>query len=66
MPKVVSMINWKGGVGKTTLTLHIAAGLADRHKRVLLVDLDAQCNLSFLESVCYRRGSTPGTGGESG
>jgi chromosome partitioning protein len=49
MPLVVSMINWKGGVGKTTLTLHLAAGLAGRHnKRVLLVDLDAQCNLSFL------------------
>lgn len=49
MTKVVSMINWKGGVGKTTLTLHLAAGLANRHrKRVLLVDLDAQCNLSFL------------------
>ena len=49
MPKVVSMINWKGGVGKTSLTLHLAAGLASRHsKRVLLIDLDAQCNLSFL------------------
>lgn len=49
MSKVVSMINWKGGVGKTTMTLHLAAGLANRHgKRVLLVDLDAQCNLSFL------------------
>lgn len=43
------MINWKGGVGKTSLTLHLAAGLAARHKkRVLLIDLDAQCNLSFL------------------
>jgi len=43
------MINWKGGVGKTSLTLHLAAGLASRHsKRVLLIDLDAQCNLSFL------------------
>lgn len=49
MTKVVSMINWKGGVGKTTLTLHLAAGLAGFHaKRVLLIDLDAQCNLSFL------------------
>ncbi|AAY36603.1 ParA family protein [Pseudomonas syringae] len=49
MPKVISMINWKGGVGKTTLTLHLAAGLASRHhKRVLLIDLDPQCNLSFL------------------
>lgn len=49
MPRVVSMINWKGGVGKTTMTLHLAAGIATRHtKRVLLIDLDAQCNLSFL------------------
>lgn len=49
MPIVISMINWKGGVGKTSLTLHLAAGLANRHrKRVLLIDLDAQCNLSFL------------------
>lgn len=49
MPIVISMINWKGGVGKTSLTLHLAAGLASRHsKRVLLIDLDAQCNLSFL------------------
>lgn len=49
MTIVVSMINWKGGVGKTSLTLNLAAGLASRHsKRVLLIDLDAQCNLSFL------------------
>ena len=49
MATAVSLINWKGGVGKTTLTLHLAAGLALRHsKRVLLVDLDPQCNLSFL------------------
>lgn len=49
MATVVSLINWKGGVGKTTLTLHLAAGLAGRHsKKVLLVDLDPQCNLSFL------------------
>jgi len=49
MAKVVSMINWKGGVGKTTMTIHIAAGLASFHsKSVLLIDLDAQCNLSFL------------------
>jgi chromosome partitioning protein len=49
MAQVISMINWKGGVGKTTLTLHLAAGLALKHsKRILLVDLDPQCNLSFL------------------
>ncbi len=49
MAHVVSLINWKGGVGKTTLTLHLAAGLAEKHhKKVLLIDLDPQCNLSFL------------------
>lgn len=49
MAQVVSLINWKGGVGKTTLTLHLAAGLAEFHnKKVLLIDLDPQCNLSFL------------------
>ncbi len=49
MATAVSVINWKGGVGKTTMTLHLAAGLASQHsKRVLLVDLDPQCNLSFL------------------
>ncbi|WP_312942708.1 AAA family ATPase [Oscillibacter sp.] len=48
MAITISMINWKGGVGKTTLTLHVAAGLALRNKKVLVVDLDPQCNLSFL------------------
>lgn len=48
MGKTISMINWKGGVGKTTLTLHIAAGLIELNKKVLVVDLDPQCNLSFL------------------
>lgn len=49
MAKVISLINWKGGVGKTTMTLHLAAGLASKYNvRVLLIDLDAQCNLSFL------------------
>lgn len=49
MPVVVSMISWKSGVGKTTLTLQLASGLAMRHdKRVLLIDIDAQCKLSVL------------------
>ena len=45
--KVVSVINYKGGVGKTTLTANIAAELASRGKRVLLLDADPQCSLTF-------------------
>src|SRR5205814_5729609 len=47
MPPVVSIINYKGGVGKTTLTANIGAELARRGRRVLLVDLDPQASLSF-------------------
>lgn len=45
--KVVSVINYKGGVGKTTLTANLGAELAWRGKKVLLVDLDAQASLTF-------------------
>lgn len=44
---VVSVINYKGGVGKTTLTANIGAELAARGRRVLLVDLDPQASLTF-------------------
>lgn len=44
---VISVINYKGGVGKTTTTANIAAELASRGKRVLLVDVDAQASLTF-------------------
>lgn len=44
--KVVSVINHKGGVGRTTLTANFGAGLAVRGKRVLLVDLDSQASLT--------------------
>ncbi|WHA41922.1 ParA family protein [Agrobacterium larrymoorei] len=45
--KVVSVINYKGGVGKTSLTANLGAELAWRGKKVLLIDLDAQASLTF-------------------
>ncbi len=47
MPLVVSVINYKGGVGKTTLTANIGTELARRGRRVLLIDLDPQASLTF-------------------
>lgn len=44
--KVVSVINHKGGVGKTTLTANLGAGLAARGQKVLLIDLDSQASLT--------------------
>jgi chromosome partitioning protein len=44
---VVSVINYKGGVGKTTLTANLGAELAARGRRVLLVDLDPQASLTL-------------------
>jgi chromosome partitioning protein len=44
---VVAVINYKGGVGKTTITANVGAELAARGRRVLLIDLDPQASLSF-------------------
>lgn len=45
--KVISVINYKGGVGKTTLTANLAAELASKGRKVLAIDLDPQSNLTF-------------------
>lgn len=44
---VVSVLNYKGGVGKTTVTANLGADLAMRGRKVLLVDLDPQASLTF-------------------
>lgn len=51
----ICIINQKGGVGKTTTTISIAAGLSRNKKKVLIIDLDAQGNLATSLNVEYEK-----------
>ena len=55
MATIVSFLNHKGGVGKTTSAINLGAGMVELGKKVLLVDLDPQANLTLALGIGRQR-----------
>jgi chromosome partitioning protein len=53
--RIIGVLNYKGGTGKTTTVVHLATGLAQRGKRVLCIDLDAQGGVARYLNVQFTR-----------